>query len=142
MLSPTDYNLDDQDASHLPFLPSPKRPLKKSLHDEDFDESDDSVITKKTDVAGVWGRLKYSERVRVFNEIERLPSVLASNKPEGLLELMVKHIGGMLRMGQAEEALRLIARIQEVEEFKGILEYPQPNDLKKEFFVLAGIAFY
>jgi len=75
--------------------------------DEDSDEQE-SAFTGRAD--GV-NKLKYSERVRVFNEIETMPSVFSSTTPEAILELIIKHVEIKLTEEEHDEALRIILRI-------------------------------
>jgi len=66
--------------------------------DEDEDSESGSFTTKRTE-GGALARLKYSERVRVLNEIENMPSVLSSNTPESILLLGIKYIENLLNQG-------------------------------------------
>ena len=62
---------------------------------------------KKGDFSGL-GRLKYSERVRVLDEIDTMPNVLTTNTPESILELSIKHAEILLKEGHQDESLRII----------------------------------
>ena len=109
--------------------------------DEIVSDSSSSYTNKRTD-GGAYARLKYSERVRVLNEIEHLPSVLSSNSPESILQIAIKHIENLLNQGQNKESVRLIVRLQEIEQFQAIFEHPFLSDLKKAFYVLAGLSYF
>jgi hypothetical protein len=54
------------------------------------------------------GRLKYSERVRVLDEIDNMPNVLTTNTPESILEVAIKHAEFLLKEGDQNESLRII----------------------------------
>lgn len=84
--------------------------LHKQLKDEDDESDNESTPYKKSELTGL-GRLKYSERVRVLDEIDTMPNVLTTNTPESILELSVKHAEFLLKAGEQDESLRVIQRI-------------------------------
>ena len=101
MLRATDQNIEDDDKTNHDRWTQKKssEKLHKQLKEED-DESDlESSPFKKGDFTG---RLKYSERVRVLDEIDTMPNVLTTNTPESILELSIKHAEYLLKEGQQD----------------------------------------